>query len=72
MRWLLLVLIFDLTATDEMRPRRVETRTFASEAACNAYGRSYRERVSLPDGRKSFSICIPEDAYDQGYAFDID
>jgi hypothetical protein len=68
-RWLLLIMVFEINSADELQPRMVETRTFQSEDACNEFGRRYRRVVPIDRDLKSFSICLPEDAFDNPLSF---
>jgi len=61
MRWLLLVIVFQVDADGSMTHRATTTKLFASEAACNEAGRNFRQDVTLPAGWKSMSVCVSED-----------
>jgi hypothetical protein len=67
MRWLFLFVVFDLSAeAGGFRPRTVIRIAFPTEEACNSLGREFAKSYRYKDpSTKSFSICIPEDAYEQ-------
>jgi hypothetical protein len=64
MRWLLLILVFDIS-NGGIRLVDQETKVFRSEALCEAEGQRLSQSIEYPgDNLRSMSICIPEDAYD--------
>lgn len=63
MRWLFLFLLFDVSA-GEFQPRLRMHLAFDTEEACNEFGRRMeRENRYEDNSLRSFSICIPEDAF---------
>lgn len=65
MRWLFLFLLFD-TSADGMRPIVRISAVFQSEQECNELGRRAQREYEYEDNSlRSFSICIPESAYDE-------
>jgi hypothetical protein len=63
MKWLLLIIVFDVS-NDGMRQVMQATKVFRSEAACNAEGRRMARSTEYEEeGLRSFSICIPERAF---------
>lgn len=65
MRWLLLILVFEVTG-GEIRPIDRSTRVYHSEAICHAEGNRLTAMVRYPDPNwRSMSICIPESDFRQ-------
>ena len=65
MKWLLLVLIFDVS-NGGMKVIDQETRVFTSREACDAAGEVMADTVDYPgENLRSMSICIPENAFEQ-------
>lgn len=63
MRWLLLVLVFEVVG-GEIRPIDQSYRVYQSRAACDAAGNRLREEVRFPSPSwRSISICVPESAF---------
>jgi hypothetical protein len=62
MKWLFFFLVFDA----QEGPKGYVTKVFSSEKECNTLGKEI-EREFLYENKnvRSFSICIPEDAYDE-------
>jgi hypothetical protein len=64
MRWMFFFLLFDTTGGD-LRPMTRLTAVFGSESACNEAGaRIMRDLRYQDNSLRSFSICIPESAFD--------
>lgn len=62
MKWLLLIFIFEVDANGEVGPPMVVRKLYDSAAECNLMGNNLRDVVPIPEGMKSFSICVgPED-----------
>ena len=65
MRWLLLILVFDIS-NGGIRQVMEMRKVFNSEAACEAEGRQMAETTEYPgENIRSLSICIPENAFDE-------
>jgi len=65
MKWLLLILIFDVS-NGGMRVIHQESRVFRSESACNSAGQALERTVRYPgENVRSMSICIPESAFEE-------
>lgn len=67
MRWLLLIIVFEVTSQG-IRQEMTATKTFTSRAACDREGESLRTTGpmrDLPEHLKSISICIPESAFNE-------
>lgn len=65
MKWLFLLVMFDLSASaGGFRPKIVLRAVFPTEEACNTLGRDFEKSYTYENpSMKSFSICIPESAY---------
>lgn len=64
MRWLFLFFVFDVTA-NAMQPQMRLTAVYQNEDECNRLGQELANRLRYQSAaRRSFSICIPESAYD--------
>ena len=65
MRWLLLIIVFDISdggIRQVMEMRKV----LRSEAACEAEGRHMANTVEYPNQNyRSISMCLPENAFDE-------
>jgi len=62
MKWLFVFLIFHVSDG----PRLRLTKVFASETECNTLGKQIEREFDYEDPNlRSFSMCIPEDAYDE-------
>lgn len=58
-------MIFDVS-TGDLQPKVRMTASFASEAECNDLGNELARKMQYEkEGIRSFSICIPESAYDE-------
>lgn len=65
MRWLLLVMVFDISNGGMQLVFRAE-KVFASESACDAEGNRLVAEIDYPsEDLRSMSMCLPEDAFDQ-------
>lgn len=66
MKWLLVIIFFDISASGDMRHETTVSKVYDTEAECDAVGRDTRAVFpKMPKGVKSMSICIPEIAYRQ-------
>jgi hypothetical protein len=62
MKWLFVLLIFHVNDG----PRLRVTKVFASQIQCNSLGKQIEREFDYQDPNlRSFSMCIPEDAYDE-------
>ena len=60
MKWLFVLLIFHVNDGPKVRI----TKVFASETECNMLGKEIERQLDYEDPNlRSFSMCIPEDAY---------
>jgi hypothetical protein len=63
MRWMFFFILFDVSA-NSFQPRVRVTAVFSSEAECDALGKRIAKEYEYEDNSlRSFSICIPEGAF---------
>jgi hypothetical protein len=63
-RWLLVVIAFGTNASGAPQNGSVYWKPYASEEECNRVGRNLRDVLDIPAGRRSVSVCVPENAFD--------
>lgn len=64
MKWLFLYVLFDISS-GSLVPKLKVTSVWATAAECRAMGTEMQNRAAYNQpGFKSFSTCIPSDAYD--------
>lgn len=65
MKWLFLYVVFDISVGG-LQPKVVMRQAFDNEEDCNATGREIEREIGYKDNSlKSFSICIPESAFQE-------
>ena len=64
MRWLMLIIIFEMADDGNLQLRSTDYRVYRSEAQCNDEGRNFRRNNPMPAHLKSISMCVPESAFD--------
>ncbi len=61
MKWLLLIFIFQIDDAGNVGPPMVARKLYDTEAECNLMGKNLRDVVPIPEGVKSFSVCVGPD-----------
>ena len=67
MKWLFLLVVFDLSASASgFRPKIMLRAVFPTEEACNTLGRQFEKEYTYESpSLKSFSVCVPASAYEE-------
>ena len=65
MKWLLLILVFDISG-ERLSIVDQDSKVFTTKAACDKEGERLGRTVDYPGKNlRSMSICIPESAYEE-------